>query len=352
MECRPILTHSCVTDAFTDTESRLFKLLSIVIGVQLLLTFLFVPETTYLRDPRYNTDETANVDLEELAKIEHRHREVVDQAHTNDEKLTRTETSVVPKKKSWVQELKVFNGIQSDEPVWAIFAAPLISCTNIAVLWMVVISGTVTSFYVAQSYIAAQIFAAPPYLLTTSEVGYTFLGPFIGGVIGTAVVGSISDFVALKLTKLNNGVYEPEFRLVPIIIGLTSGIGYFGFGYVTADQQSVYTASFLWGLCIFGVTFVAVGQANYIMDAYRDLSHEAFIAAMIFKNYLFYGYSYFINDWIASVGPAPPYYIFGSISLGMVFTIVPVFMWGKKYRSFWFKHNVFKKLNIRSQAEM
>ncbi|KAF2815577.1 serine/threonine kinase 16 [Mytilinidion resinicola] len=331
----------------------LFILLAIIIGVQLALCFLFVPETTYRRDPRYNTDETANTNLEELTKIEHQHNEVLDEPIADRDKSVREVTGIpIPKKKTWLQELKVYNGIMSDESILAMFAAPFLSCTNLAVFWMVIVSGGVTSFYVAASYVVAQIFSPPPYLLNASQVGYTFLGPFIGGILGTLAVGAISDSIALWLTKRNKGIYEPEFRLVPILLGLAAGAGFIGFGYVTSMSGSVYTASFLWGLSIFGVTFVVVPSSAYIIDAFRDLSHEAFIAAMMFKNFIFYGYSTFMNDWTASAGPHAAFYTFGGATFALVLTTVIVYIWGKRYRSFWHRHNMFEKLHIRSQVEM
>ena len=316
----------------------------------MILLFLFVPETTYQRDQRYNTDETANTNLQELEKIEHKHHE---SAITAELAQTPSEAAmVIPKKKTYLQKLKVYNGIMSDENILAMLVAPFISCANLSVLWMVVVSGGVTSFYVAASYVAAQIFTPPPYLLNVSQVGYTFLGPFAGGILGTLVVGAVSDRMVVWLTKRNKGIYEPEFRLVPVLLGVTAGIGFILFGYVTAAGDSVYVASFLWGLSIFGVTFVVVPSSAYIIDAFRDLSHEAFIAAMMFKNFVFYGYSYFMNNWTAAAGPDEPFYTFGGATFALLLTTIVVFIWGKRYRSFWYRNNVFEMVHIRSQAEM
>lgn len=70
----------------------------------------------------------------------------------------------------------------------------------------------------------------------------------------------------------------------------------------------------------------------------------------MFKNLLFYGYSYFVNDWTASAGPRAPFYTFGAISLVFVSTTVLVYVFGKKYRMFWSKHNVLEKLNITTHS--
>jgi MFS family permease len=51
----------------------LFHMFQIFLVVQFVLMFLFCPETTYLRDVRYETDLVVNEKLDELAKIKERH---------------------------------------------------------------------------------------------------------------------------------------------------------------------------------------------------------------------------------------------------------------------------------------
>ena len=41
-----------------------------------------------------------------------------------------------------------------------------------------------------------------------------YVSPFIGGVLGTAVAGKVSDVIVQYMSRRNGGVYEPEFRLV------------------------------------------------------------------------------------------------------------------------------------------
>lgn len=38
------------------------------------------------------------------------------------------------------------------------------------------------------------------------------LAPFIGSVLGSAYGGPLSDFHIIRLSKRNNGIYEPEMR--------------------------------------------------------------------------------------------------------------------------------------------
>jgi hypothetical protein len=167
--------------------------------------------------------------------------------------------------------------------------APLAVNLNLAAFWMVVVTGAVSSFYVSQSYVAAQVFYYPPYNLNAAGVGYLFVGPFLGGLIGSAVLALIMDPLIIFCTKRNTGIYEPEFRLIPVVLGLLGGVGIVGYAHVVQAKESLYLASFLWGLGLFGIIFIVTPANSYVIDAYRDISSEMFIANMMFKNFLFFG---------------------------------------------------------------
>ena len=117
---------------------------------------------------------------------------------------------------------------------------------------MVVVTGLLSSFYVSQSFVAAQIFSFPPYTLDAAGVGYLFLGPFIGALLGSIILALIMDPLILWCTKRNRGIYEPEFRLIPVAFGLIGAAGVLGYAAAMQKLQSMYLISFLWGLGLFG----------------------------------------------------------------------------------------------------
>ena len=67
----------------------------------------------------------------------------------------------------------------------------------------------------------------PPVKFNAAETGYTYGAAFFGGLVGFVFSGFFADWSAAALTRLNNGVYEPEFRIVLVIpqmiIGCLSG---------------------------------------------------------------------------------------------------------------------------------
>jgi len=359
----------------------LFHILNAFIGLQIILLFFFCPETAYLRDRRYETDELANDDLRGLSEVEKRHEARMERKELGEgAELAQMETVAntvrsVPKKKTFMQEAAVFTGSYSDENLLQLVIGPLAVFSNIAVFWVVIISGTITATYVAQAYILAQVFSFPPYNLDASGVGLLSLGPFIGGILGSIVLGMILDPTIKWLCAKNKGVYEPEYRLVIMIGALVTGAALMAWGYMIENGIDMYACATVHGLVLFGVIAATLASSAYALDAYRDMSNEVFLAGMLVKNFLFYAWSYFVNDWTASSGPAEVFYVFGGVAFALVLSTIPVYIFGKKYvydlinhdvppfcdfsltlsiiryRSYWFRHNLLTKFSIRTHAE-
>jgi hypothetical protein len=206
---------------------------------------------------------------------------------------TRTLTSASGvRKRGLVSKMAPFYGTYSDESLIKLIIRPFAVLINPAVIWAVLTLAFPVLWVVAISFVIAQIFAPPPYLLTTTQLGYLSAGPLVGGTLGCLLCGFISDPIAKWVTRKNNGVYEPEFRLL-LQLGTVvfSVIGYFLFGNLIGEGKSPAGMSAVWGVIIVTVQFVAITVGTYMVDAYRDLSVEIFIISMIFKNFLFFGFS-------------------------------------------------------------
>jgi hypothetical protein len=170
----------------------LLDLFQIFLVIQFVAMFLFCPETTYIRDHRYDTDEATDEKLAELAKVEVQHREV--------------EVSAIPKKKTFVQSLAIWTGVYSHDSIFKFLLGPFITLLNPAACYAIIASGLLNSWYVGSAIILAGIFAGPPWMYGPAQIGYIGAGPFIGGMIGSIFVGWLSDPVIKWVAKKNNGV--------------------------------------------------------------------------------------------------------------------------------------------------
>ena len=86
---------------------------------------------------------------------------------------------------------------------------------SLSIGWLIVLSESVSNVYRSRD----------TYNFSALGVGLVYLSPFIGGVLGTAVAGRVSDIVVKAMSRRNGGVYEPEFRLVMAVpVAITTAI--------------------------------------------------------------------------------------------------------------------------------
>lgn len=329
----------------------LFHIFVALSVVQTICQFLFVPETTFNREKKFEIDELAT-DTFEVPNHEEKSQNVTTDGERLEAAATSSDSrSKIPKKYTFVQNLKLFHGVHSNENFLQLLIAPFAICLNLPVLYIILIQGWFVGLYVAIAFVLPQIFGYPPYNFSPAGIGYLSLGPFIGGLIATILFSIITDPITLYLTKKNKGVYEPEYRLLLTIPGLVTGAGLLGYGQITQTYGSPYVAATLHGIIIFGVMALIVATSTYALDAYRDMNNEIFIMGMMVKNFLLYGFTYFINDWLAETGPRHVFFIFGGTGWGVMIFLPLMYVLGKRYRSFWWRARWLERLGVRTHAE-
>lgn len=186
------------------------------------------------------------------------------------------ETGVTTERKeTYLQSLRLWGGIYTDTPLWKIFLRPFVIFFYPAVLWAFLLYGVTLTWIVVFSVVNAVIFTAPPYNFSVSETGLISLSPFILTFIGEVVSGPLNDWVCLYLSKKNRGIYEPEFRLPPIIISFLVGIaGFFGFG-ATIHFQTHWSGPVLcFGLANMSLALSNASVFGYVIDSHKELSEE------------------------------------------------------------------------------
>lgn len=266
---------------------------------QTILFIFFAPETMYRRKAIYELDVLGSEeDLSGLAQkearvarhIEGTNAELQNTADTMAKTNTNSTVDTIPAPKTFIQEMAIFNGTFVDDSVFKMVLACPAILFNVGALWQILATGLVTAWYVAVAILTGVVFAQPPYLLNSAGIGYTSVGPFVGGLLGSIMCFSAATPLAKWMTRRNAGIYEPEFYLIPILpAGLVLIAGFLGFGYALRDSASIYLMCFLWGVILFGVSFIVTFASQYALDAFRSNSTEIFIMNMAFKNFFFYG---------------------------------------------------------------
>jgi hypothetical protein len=227
-----------------------FNLVSIFCAASLIAVFLFCPETAYRRDAALNTDMASFGTSDDRSA---NGDEKMGTGHPEKPMDTTRTTPCRPNKKTFTQSLALFNGRKTDESFFKLMFRPLPLFAQPAFLWAALIQGTMIGWTVFIGVILAAIFLGPPLFWGEVETGYAYTGPFVGALLGFFTAGVFADWSAKALTRLNGGIYEPEFRIVLVIPQLVFGAaGLFGFA-VTA--QGTLEGRFHVSSCLHAVSF-------------------------------------------------------------------------------------------------
>ncbi|QKX62649.1 uncharacterized protein TRUGW13939_09810 [Talaromyces rugulosus] len=329
-----------------------FYFVAIFTAVALPFMIFFVPETAYRRPDHLNIDykvETApsydgagleeNDNSDSQLPLGHEQRQ-------SDEKEDRT----VYREYSYWQTVKLFNGRKTDEDFWKLLLRPFPLFFHPGILWACLTQGVLIGWTVFIGVVLAVVFMIPPLWFDEVKTGYMYTSAFIGSIIGLILSGLLTDRINRGMIKLNKGTYEPEFRIVLVFFQLLfSGIGLYGFG-ITANDVSRYgwlIPDVFFACVIIGMVMGAVSSALYIVDAHREIAVEAFTCMLIFKNVFSFVLTFFAYNWlVVKDGSRVPFLALGSIQMGICLLAIPMYIFGKRNRSFFARNDILKMLHL------
>ncbi|KAH6686314.1 MFS1 family protein [Plectosphaerella plurivora] len=248
--------------------------------------------------------------------------------------------------KSFSQQLKVWNGRLNHDKWFKVMLRPFILYSYPAVLWSTVIYSCSVGWLIVISNTMSMIYRTPePYGFTPFQTGLVYLSPFIGGILGTAVAGKISDVVVKALARRNGGLYEPEFRLVMAIpITITTTIGLMGFGWSAEIGNHYMVPTVFFGIVSFGCSLGSTTAITFCVDSYRQYAGEALVTLNFSKNVL-HGlvFSLFVTHWMKAEGSKNMYMWLGIIQLILCLFSIPMFIYGKRARMWTVRKNMMEK---------
>ncbi|KAF2015979.1 MFS transporter-like protein [Aaosphaeria arxii CBS 175.79] len=342
-----------------------FYFVAIFAAAMLPLLIFFVPETSYRREEIFDIDTMGNLITREgnngglndttasrseaasgeTDRIGVEEGKTEGSSSTSEPQPTTAATRPPPPAKAtWKQSLMPFNGRKTDERYLHLLLRPFPLFLHPGILWACLIQGTLIGWTVMIGVVLAGIMLGPPLWFGEVETGYMYTGAFIGAILGFILSGLMSDSSARLLTRWNHGVYEPEFRMILVVPQLVLGCaGLYGFGWTASDavKYGWFWPDFFFALEVMGMVCGAVASALYIVDAHRDMSVEGFTCLLVFKNLFSFGLTFKGFDWIIAGRIKPVFMILASVQVGICLLTVPMYIFGKKNRSFFYRHNVF-----------
>jgi hypothetical protein len=286
----------------------------------------------------------------------------VDQTLTNSsnadtERAAKSPSSVPPTRaythelrqrpaKSFAQQLRVHHGRLNHDKWLKVMVRPFILFAYPAVLWSAAVYACSIGWLMVISETMAIIYRDPSsYNFTSLQTGLVYVSPFVGGILGTAVAGKVSDMVVRAMAARNGGLYEPEFRLVmaiPITIATCAGL--MGFGWSAEEKDHWIVPTVFFGILSFGCSLGSTTSITFCVDSYRQYAGEALVTLNFSKN-IFHGlvFSLFVSHWMVDDGPRRVFMWLGIMQLLLQITTIPLFIFGKRARLWTVKKNFLEK---------
>lgn len=243
------------------------------------------------------------------------------------------------------EQLRPFHGRLNDDKWLKVAVRPFILLSYPAVAFSSLIYACSVGWLIVISESVAMIYRGDYYKFNALQTGLVYIGPFVGGVLGTAVAGKLSDVVVKAMARRNHGLYEPEFRLVMMIpVAISTGIGLIGFGWSAQDHNAWIVPTVFFSLVSFGCALGSTTSITFVVDSYRQYAGEALVSLNFSKN-VFHGlvFSLFVTHWLEADGSRTVYIWIAVIQLIATLFAIPMYIYGKRMRMWTVRANFMER---------
>lgn len=193
--------------------------------------------------------------------------------------------------KTYRQTLKPWNGLLRSENWFLVALRPFILFAYPSILWSTLVYSLSIGWLIVLSESVASIYEARAtpgkagYNFTALQTGLVYVSPFVGGILGTAVAGKVSDIIVRFMSRRNGGIYEPEFRLVMAIpVTIATVIGLMGFGWSAEERDNWIVPTVFFGIISFGCALGSTTSITFAVDSYRQYAGEALVTLNFSKS--------------------------------------------------------------------
>ena len=188
--------------------------------------------------------------------------------------------------KTYVQTLKPLSGRLNQDKWWKAAIRPFILFLYPSVLWSSMVYALSVGWLIVLSESITTIYRnKATYNFSALGSGLVYVSPFVGGVLGTAVAGKVSDYIVRFMARCNDGIYEPEFRLVMAIpVMVTTVIGLMGYGWSAQERDAWIVPTLFFGIISFGCTLGSTTAITFCVDSYRQYAGEALVTLNFSKS--------------------------------------------------------------------
>ncbi|OQN97625.1 hypothetical protein B0A48_16489 [Cryoendolithus antarcticus] len=291
----------------------------------ILLIFTF-PETKYHRNSSASAKATSQTD------------EKILDSEANSELGAEQVGKGKPSKAQWLP-------VQKPDSRWKSFVirdltTPILVFFNPIVFWAALMLAGPADLLLIFNLTESGLLGSPAYGWSPSAVGYSNFAFFVGGIVGVATAGPLSDWVARRATIKNNGIREAEFRLPALIpfvcfFIISHVVGAVGYDRLWPWQAILVCGFGFSGLAVTAIPTIAIA---YAVDCYKPISGEIMVVGTVMKNVLGFCLSYWVFDVHVTNGWTGVFMTQFAVSMLPVVLTVPLYYFGKSLRR-WTKNS-------------
>ncbi|SPO25647.1 related to HOL1 protein (member of major facilitator superfamily) [Ustilago trichophora] len=234
-------------------------------------------------------------------------------------------------RKTWMQNLKIFSGVWTEESFLTLFIRPWIAILLPAVAWAAFVWAVSVGFVVAVTSNVALAYGMT-YHFGPLQIAYCFFAAIIASLLGL-VTGPLADKISHRAAGKNGGIREPEMRVpaaFPSIITAPLGLVLYGAGVHYRLHWIVPTL----GIAVSNFTIVS-GTAIalvYAVDSYKPISEEVVTCILGYKALLGFLLAFYTNKWVEHEGYLDSFGEMAAISGSAFLIAIPMYIWGKRIR--------------------
>ncbi|KAH7131669.1 major facilitator superfamily domain-containing protein [Dactylonectria estremocensis] len=319
-------------------------------AVSLLIIVFGFPETMFSREEAIESQATSNETSLKAIEVQHQEQTSDEKHATSDDNQSNINAERdpclgkgTPSRQQWKlfqTSSASFRSIVLDLWIpWKLFTFPIVLFASFVVSWS-------CSFILILNLTQTQVFAAPPYNLSSQSIGFTNFSLFVGALIGLATAGPLSDWVSARATARNNGIREPEMRLpamIPYVLIMAFGHIITAIGYQNHWPWAVIVVL---GYSCAGIQVAALPSisSTYAVDSYKPVAGSLFVAITVNKNLWGYGMGKFITPWTVADGFINAFMVNMALTFLWCLLAVVFYFYGKTFRR-WTKNSIVHRLN-------
>ncbi|KAK4701109.1 hypothetical protein P7C70_g5130, partial [Phenoliferia sp. Uapishka_3] len=312
---------------------------AVAVGVLTILQFWLMPETTFVRQsiPVLSSPEGSATGSEENKEKPPSPEHVEFESGRGSDMISA---------RGFAAGLKPWSGIYKtrSNPL-TLFMRPLLMLFTPLVFWGGILYGMAITYLVVLAVSISVIFAYPPYNFSAGSVGLAYLGPFVGALMGSLIAGPLTSMSARILSRRNRGTYEPEFKLIPgITLYLLFGVmGFVGYGWTLHNGTIWIGPVIFFAISNFAIVLGSTAAVSYIIDSHRHTTDAALGALIFWKNIWSFGLTWNLVAQVVQYGTKNVFGIVAALVSFACLVTIPLYIYGKRLRSFVHRHLSFNE---------